>query len=145
LLRAPEFRCPACSQVLGRFRRARLAVGCPFLECPRCHAYAERPATNEWALLGPGERAFWLADRLAPFLVVGLVPALAYWALVLRDGRGDPRTWIALLCAGPFLVACLPLSSALGIIRRSRTRMGDPMYRARLIEFSRRVASAGRP
>jgi hypothetical protein len=140
MLRAREFQCPSCETVLGRTARVHVSVGRPFEECPRCRALAARPATNEWDLLGPGEKAYWLADRVAPFFVLGLVPALGYWMFAFREGSGELPMLVALLCAGPILAGMLPLSTALQSIRRSRGRMADPMYRARLIEFSRRAS-----
>jgi hypothetical protein len=103
--------------------------------------------------LGPGEKAVWLVSRIAPFLVLGLVPALAYWAFASGglsgglggEASGEARTLLALACAGPILLAFLPFSGALQAIRRSHARMADPMYRARLIEFSRKVSSVERP
>lgn len=135
--RRVELSCPSCSQVLGRFR-ARLAVGRPFEECPKCRTLVGRPSSKEWDLLGPGEKLYWLVDRSMPFLVFGLVPGLVYWALAFREGQGDLRVLVALLSAGPLLVALFPLPGATSEIRRSRRRMADPMYRARLVEFERR-------
>lgn len=132
-----DLSCPSCEQVLGRVR-PRLAVGRPFEECPKCRTLVERPASKEWDLLGPGEKLYWLVDRSLPFLAIGLVPGLAYWALAFREGSGDLRVLVALLAAGPLLVALFPLPSATSAIRRSRRRMADPMYRARLVEFERR-------
>jgi hypothetical protein len=140
---ALELRCPHCAEVLGLCRRLRVTVGRPFEECPKCRAFVGRPSTNEWDLLGPGGKILWFAELLAPFLALGLVPALAYWALAFRDGSGDQRILVALLCASPAVILMLPLAHALRAIRRSRARMADPMYRARLIEFGRRTTSAG--
>jgi hypothetical protein len=134
-----ELRCPTCVAVLARIRRARLSVGRPFEECPKCRSYVSRPSTKEWDLLGPLEKAYWLADRVAPYLLVGLVPALAYWALAFRSGDGELRVLLGLLALGPILVAFFPLPGALQAIRRSRARMADPMYRARLVDFERRT------
>jgi hypothetical protein len=115
-----------------------LTVGSPFRECPRCRAPVSRPSTNEWTLLGPGEKAYWLADRFAKYLALGLLPALAYWAFAVRAGKGQPRILLVLLAGGPIFGLGFGLSSALHDIRRSRARMADPMYRARLMEFGRR-------
>lgn len=145
MARARELRCPGCGEVLPQSRRVRATVGPPFEECSKCHALVSRPFTNEWDLLGPGRKALCIVDRVAPFVVLGLVPGLAYWAFAFREGRDDPNLLLALLCAGPVLVALLPLSAALRAIRRSRARMADPMYRARLIEFGRRAPAAARP
>ena len=127
-----------------RCRRFRWTVGRPFEECPKCRTLVGRPSSHEWDLLGPGGKVSWIADLSTPFLVVGLVPALAYWVLVFRDGRGDLGVLVTLLCAGLTILALLPLSRALRAIRRSRARMADPMYRARLLEFGRRTPSVGR-
>jgi hypothetical protein len=138
MARYVEIRCPSCVTVIGRFRRARLAVGQPFEACPKCRTYVTRPATNEWDLLGPGEKLYWLVEQGAPFLAFGLLPALAYWTVTSRAGSGDLRLLLALLVAGPVLVLFFPLAGALHTIRRSRARMADPMYRARMVEFARR-------
>ena len=124
-------------------RRVRPAVGRPFEECPRCRTFVQRPATDEWDLLGLGGKCSWILAELAPFLGLGLVPAFAYWALAFRGGRGNPDLLLALACASPLLVTALPLALALRAIRRSRARMTDPMYRARLMEFRRRTPSGG--
>lgn len=139
-----ELRCPDCAQVLARVRRARLTVGRPFEECAKCRTLVSRPATNEWDLLGAAGKTAWIVDRMAPLFVLGLVPAGAYWALGPRDGAEGTRTLLVLLCAGPALMGGLALSLARRAIRRSRARMADPMYRARLVEFGRRAPSAAR-
>lgn len=135
-----ELRCPTCVEVFARIRTVRLAVGRPFEECPKCRTPVGRPSTNEWDLLGPGEKLFWLAARSALSIVIGLVPALAYGTLAYEGGAGDLRILLALALAGPALVLFFPLSGALHAIRRSRARMADPMYRARMVEFARRRA-----
>ena len=139
-----EIICPSCSGLVARVRRARLTIGRPFEECPKCRTLVNRPATHEWDLLGAGRKAYWVADRLARYLAYGLVPALAYWAVFFRDGAGDKRILLGLLGAGVVLVVLFPLSASLNAIRRSRSRMSDPMYRARLIEFMRHAPSVER-
>ena len=136
-----ELRCPDCSDVLARLRSVRLSVGRPFEECPKCRTLVGRPSSNEWDLLGLRGKAYWIVDRLFPFVVLGFAPAAAYWALVLRHGSGDDRMLLALLGAGPLLITSFPLWAARHVIRRSRARMTDPMYRARLVEFGRRRPS----
>jgi len=120
-----------------------LNVGSPFQECPKCRSHVSRPATNEWALLGAGQKVYWLGVRILPFALIGLVPALVYWQTTFRGGDGQLPVLVALLAAGPVLLAYLPLANALHSIRRSRARMADPMYRARLIAFGRQAP--GRP
>ena len=136
---AAELRCPACAVPVGRVRR-RLTVGSPFEECPKCRALVGRPSTKEWDLLRAGEKLGWFVDRAAPFLVLGIAPGLAYPWLVSPEEHADPWILIALLCAGPLLLGSIALSGTQRIIRRSRSRMADPMYRARLVEFERRRA-----
>ncbi len=137
---AIELCCPRCSQVLGRSRRARIDVGRPFEECPRCRVFVERPRCTEWDLLGAGEKAAFLADRLAPFLVLGLVPALAGYALGLRSGAPDLRLVLGLFLGGLFVLGFFPVANVLHTVRRSRSRMSDPMYRARLVEYGRKAS-----
>jgi hypothetical protein len=140
MARSVELRCLACAHAFGRERPARVSVASPFRDCPRCGAPVRRPAASEWTLLGPGERAYWFVDRIAPFVVLGLLPALLYWALVVRSGGGDPRLLAALLVLGPLVCAALPVAGARTAVRRSRARMSDPMYRARLLAFERQEA-----
>ncbi|HEX6885998.1 MAG TPA: hypothetical protein VF530_21670 [Planctomycetota bacterium] len=133
-----ELRCPGCAHVLS-VPRARTAVGRPFEDCPRCRAPVERPGASEWDLLGSGRRWLWVLDRIAPFLVLGLLPGVAYAWFVQRPGQGEPYVLGALLAGGPLLAATWPVWRVRVAIRRSRARMADPMYRARLIELGRRA------
>jgi len=141
---AVDLGCSGCSEVAARFRRVRLAIGRPFEECPKCRTLVGRPATNEWDLLRPVEKASWLASRVVPFLLAGFLPGAAYWAFAFRSGGGDRLTLLVLLCAVPTLLVLFSLTGGVRAIRRSRTRMADPMYRARLIQFSRKTLSTNR-
>jgi len=135
-----ELSCPDCQSVLARVRRVRLAVGRPFEECPRCRTLVARPATNEWDLLEGHRKATWLLDRTVPLVLLALAPAGAYWWTSMRPGSGDVRVLAALVALG-LALTLLGLGPTRSAIRRSRARMSDPMYRARLLEFGRRVRS----
>lgn len=132
-----ELRCPTCSLVLARLRRVRTSVGRPFEECQKCRTFVARPATNEWPLMGPFRKVLWLVDRVLPFVVLGLTPGTAYWVLLSSRGNGDRQVLLALAIGVPVVLALSAFWVARHTIRRSRARMADPMYRARLVEFGR--------
>lgn len=141
-----ELHCPSCTAFIARLRRSRVAVGSPFEQCARCGALVSRPSVNEWDLLGAGAKAYWLADAVGPFVALGLVPALAYLiAGPLAQGTRDPRVLLALALGGPLILGSLRALGVLQVIQRSRRRMGDPMYRARLVEYGRRARPPEKP
>jgi hypothetical protein len=131
--------CPTCDQPAGRAPRGRVSVDRPFEECPHCRAVVTRPGAGEWDLLAAPRRIEWLAERLLLPVAIGGLPGLALFAWPPPDGQG----WLQ----RPLVVLALGLGTGLlaGIlrvqapIRRSRSRMGDPMYRARLVAFERQA------
>jgi hypothetical protein len=135
--------CHACGAALGRARAARIRVAPPFEECPRCRALIESPGAREWSVLPPVQRLGWLGSRLAPWATVLALPALAYGALGFHGQPGELRTLLGLSACAALLFLALPVPATLRIIRRSRIRMADPMYCARLVEFERRGVAAG--
>jgi hypothetical protein len=134
MARTSELRCPECGVVLGRLPR-RPAIGRVFEECPRCRTLVRRPTVQEWDLLQSREKLWWMIDRVVPPLVLGLVPAGACWA---TKREGDGRALLLLAVAGLVVGSVAALARVRGAVRRSRRRMADPMYRARLIELGRR-------
>lgn len=139
---SPTLHCTSCDESLGRTARGRVSVDRPFEECPRCRVVVARPGAGEWDLLAPPRRLEWIAERLAPPLVLGAAPGLALLAWQPDDG-GAREGWferpLVVLAIGLVLGLVAGWTRVQGRIRRSRARMNDPMYRARLVAFERRA------
>ncbi len=136
-----ELRCTSCDGVLSRVRQARVVIGSPFQECPRCGAFVPRESFSEWDVLGTSAKARYLAEGLALFLALGALPGLIYLLAALVQGKEyDWRVLVGLLVAGSLLVGALPVIGLVRTVKRSRQRLADPMYRAKLVEFGRRAA-----
>jgi len=134
--------CPTC-QARGREERpprgAPTRIGPPFEECPRCRALIPRPGALEWDLLGPRGRLRWTLARLLPWSLALGLPVLGYGLLGYRGEPGQARTLAGLGACALVLFLALPVPALRRIVRRSRLRMSDPMYRARLVAFERRA------
>jgi len=71
-------------------------------------------------------------------LVFGVVPSVVYTGLDLALGRGLNWKVVALVAVlGVAGTGAWLFARSAEEIRRSRRRMTDPMYRARLIEFAK--------
>jgi len=64
---------------------------------------------------------------------------LGYGLLGYRGEPGQARTLAGLGACALVLFLALPVPALRRIVRRSRLRMSDPMYRARLVAFERRA------
>ena len=141
-----ELRCPSCGAPAGRVRRARVAIGSPVERCAGCGGFVSRSPCQEWDLLGPAARASFLGEKAARTLAFGALPGIAY--LLVATVRNQPLDHWKLLAffAGGILVAGFVTVSGISqAVRRSKRRMNDPMYRARLVEYGRRgVGAPGR-
>jgi hypothetical protein len=138
MARYEELRCPACHALVGHVPRVRVAVGCPFQECPGCGALVPRATVNEWDFLGVGARARFGLERLAWAVSLALLPLLLYLvAARLLGWPSGPWTLGLLLLTGILVLGAPPALHGLRSVRRSRRRLGDPMYRAKLVEFER--------
>lgn len=108
----------------------------PFAQCGECGTFVARAGAQEWDLLPASTRLGWLARIGAWALLGALLAALALLGSArARGARPSPREaalWLALGAAGAGALSASRLARA---IRRSRRRLADPMYRAKLIEF----------
>ena len=127
-----EHRCTSCGTLCGTVKNVLLPIGRPFSECPKCKGFVERLPYVEWSSLHPGARLRLLGGGLLIASAGAAIPALAY-SVVRRDAPTETLLALGLV----FLALGLSgfgmfLSNA---IQRSKKRMADPMYRARLAEF----------
>ena len=132
-----EHVCPGCEQVLGRTRHTRATVGRPFDECPRCHVFVSRAPYNEWALMSSADKAGILGLQGCVALSLGLAPA-AIAGVVGLLARRELDTLTLLIVAGIGLLVALTswMARLTSTLRRSRRRMTDPMFQARLVQFA---------
>ena len=95
-----------------------------------------RQGANEWDLLKSRQKLGHLTRHAFVALTMGLVPPLVYFAAGLGSGRGWQLRYVLLLLAAGWVLAGAWQGSRLAaMIRRSRRRMGDPMYLAKLVEY----------
>lgn len=131
-----EQRCLACGRAAPAAARARPAIGVPFEACPACAGFVPRPSLHEWELMGPATRLACLAPQLALVLALGLLPALAVAGATLASGGArDPLALLWAAGLGLAFVLGLWLARVASDVRRSRRRLNDPMYRAKLAKF----------
>ena len=127
--------CPQCGAARALEQRIP-RIDKPFEECASCGAYVGRPGANEWEFLSLGERAGHVARHAFRAVSFGLVPATVHLLVTAMGGDGwrAPETlaWLVRGLVGFGLVEGGRLSTR---IQRSRRRMADPMYRARLVKF----------
>jgi len=132
--RIREYRCPACHALLGSTTRRAVTIGAPFVECG-CGTYAPRPPFSEWDMLDSRAKVNVLG-RGAVWLLSGMIPGLLYaLGSILLDRSYSILGFLGAVGAGALLATAAWSTRLLGEIRRSRRRMGDPMYRAKLVEF----------
>ena len=126
--------CPRCGSPLGA-SSGRSSIDGPLQPCPRCGGIVLRDGSNEWDLLGSGKKTAIVARRAFAALTIGLIGPLAYLGAAVSSGRDwQPRYALLSLAIGWVLAGSWQASSLLARIRRSRRRMGDPMYLAKLVE-----------
>lgn len=127
--------CPDCGEPI-RVAPGRHAIDKPFFECLGCGAFVPRPGANEWDLLPRAERLRHVTRATGLALATGVVFGCAYLAFALGQGRGwQLAEAVVFVAAGAAVGGFAAGSRLLTAIQRSRRRLGDPMYRARLIEF----------
>ena len=86
-------------------------------------------------MLDPPTKLNFLGRGLIWFLS-GMIPGLLYALVAVLLGRSYLMLgFLVAVSAGGVVAGGLWLTLASGDIRRSRRRMGDPMYRAKLMEF----------
>jgi len=126
--------CTDCGAALGPSPR-KGSIGEPLRQCPSCGKIVLCPGINEWSLLPAGQRARFVAHHALIALAVVLCAPVVGWAAA-RGVERPWRAWDAILwaAAGLALGALWQGRRLAGTIRRSQTRMRDPMYLAKLIE-----------
>jgi hypothetical protein len=133
--------CPDCGEPI-RVAPGRHAIDKPFFEGLGCGAFVARPGANEWDLLPRTQRLRHVTRATAVALVTGVVFGLAYLAFAFGQGAGwRPREALVFVGAGAAVGGFAVGSRLLSAIQRSRRRLDDPMYRARLIEFEMETAT----
>ncbi len=133
-----ELRCASCGALVGHVPDVRVAIGSPFQDCPGCGALVSRAPMNEWDFLAVGARARYGFERAAWSLALALLPALLYLVGARLLGRAtDPWILGAALALGLFGLGIHPALQGMRSVRRSRRRLADPMYRAKLMQFER--------
>jgi hypothetical protein len=126
--------CTGCGSAIDPAPR-KASIGEPLRQCRTCGRIVLRQGVNEWGLVRVREKAGFVANHLIIALAVGLGAPAVGWAVA----RGVDRpwgAWEAMLCAAAGL-ALGALWQGLRLsrtIRRSQSRMRDPMYVAKLIE-----------
>jgi hypothetical protein len=132
-----EHRCSNCGWVAGRTTRKRAAIGRSFEECSSCGTFVPRTPFDEWALMGTRTRLGVLCADGAIVLALGLTPAaLAGVGALLSERAAQPRTLLILAGAGLVLSLGAWMGRMSHTLNRSRRRMSDPWYRAKLAQFA---------
>jgi len=118
--------------VIGR----RVTPGKPFDECPSCGARVATGPFSEWDTMPASLKFNNIVNGLRWALLIGLLSGSVYtlWAMIIGDGAS--RLSVAIAFSLGFVVS----GSWRGVwlveaIQRSRRRMSDPMYTARLVKF----------
>ena len=132
--RVREYRCPGCHALLGSTTHRKLTLGAPFLECT-CGTFAARPPFCEWDMLEPPGKANFLG-RGVVWLLSGMIPGLLYaLGSILLERPYSMLVFLIGVGVGALVAGGVWLASASQEIRRSRRRMRDLMYRAKLVEY----------
>jgi hypothetical protein len=136
--------CPACRTRRSGGRRAA-TVGRPFDECSSCGSFVTRDGFNEWDLMSAAARTRCLFGVAVTALLVGVAVAIVATLLSRALDRAlEPAAVIGILAVGVGLAGAWLTSRLSQAVRRSRSRMSDPMYRARLVEYELAMQSGGR-
>lgn len=126
--------CPRCGTPLP-MATGLASIDRPIEPCTSCGNLVMRPGTNEWHLLKPGQRLGHVARHTLGALAAGPALALVHRLVALGQGRTwefrDALLWLAI---GWVLAGAWAGSRLAARVRRSRRRMGDPMYMAKLVE-----------
>ena len=127
--------CPHCGAPLA-VATAHPSIDKSLEQCAKCGGVVMRRRANEWELLSNSQKLGRIARHAFLALAMGLAPPLGYLAAGLGSGRGwQVRYALLLLAAGCVLAGAWQGSRLAAMIRRSRRRMEDPMYLAKLVEY----------
>ena len=140
-----EHRCPGCQALLGSSKRRPVHIGVPFLECTRCGSFVQRQAHHEWDMLPPATKLRYVGKTGFVWFLAGAIPGLLYGitAMVFFGGF-HPLALLISVTVGAVLALALWLGLVSKEVHRSRRRMGDPMYQAKLVEFGIESHHGGR-
>ena len=126
--------CPTCGTPLP-LASSRPSIERPLQQCAGCGGFVIRPGATEWDFLKLGEKVGHVARHTFAALTGGLALPLAHAAIEFGAGRAwQPRDLLLWLAAGWALAGTWAGSRLVAKIRRSRRRMRDPMYLAKLVE-----------
>ena len=90
--------------------------------------------------MAPAARLSYVGTKATFALALGLLPALLFGLYSIATGADAGRgALLGLALGGTLLSLGLRLALLAGDIRRSRIRMSDPMYRAKLVRFEMRA------
>ena len=135
--------CPHCGAEQPGARGARPPIGPPFSVCTGCSEFISRPLFNEWALLSLSTQLGQLALAGVRIFVFGTVPAVLYAGFMLSAGEAvDPGAATLVVALGVTAAGAWVGFRSVDEITRSRRRMTDPMYLARLAEFAKASTTA---
>jgi hypothetical protein len=139
-----ELRCAACDASIGHVPAARVAIGSPFQECASCGALVSRAPVNEWDFLDPGSRARYGLEHAVRALTAAALPALLYVGFARFTGR-EVLVWGLVTAALFGVLLAIPFAAhVVASVRRSRRRLADPMYLAKLMAFERENVARAR-
>ena len=127
--------CPQCGAPLAATQGVP-RIEKPFDQCASCGAFVACLGANEWELLRLGEKTGHIARHAFRAVAFGLVPAVVQLLVTVVGGEGWQATetlvWLAAGLVGAGAIEGARLGSR---IQRSRRRMSDPMYLARLVKY----------
>jgi hypothetical protein len=133
--------CPHCGSPL-HVASGRPSIHEPLGQCANCGGLVIRQGTNEWDLMKGGQRVAHLVRHAFLALTMGLALPLLYLAVEVGSGRSWQLRYALLsLGAGWILAGAWQGSRLAAKIQRSRRRMGDPMYLAKLVEYEMAATS----
>ena len=131
-----EHACRGCARTLLVVPDGPVRIGRPFLECVDCGTLTPCPAFDEWSLMSARDRLRLVGSGAAYAIALGLLPALLYALVGIVRGSAAPPLHLVLAAAlGVALATGIWAARLADVVRRSRRRMTDPMYLAKLAEF----------
>jgi hypothetical protein len=127
--------CPQCGAPLAGTQGVP-RIDKPFDPCSSCGTFVGRLGANEWELLRLGEKTGHIARHAFRAVSFGLVPATLHLLVTVVGGQDWlPTETLVWLVAGWVGFGAIEGARLGSRIQRSRRRMADPMYRARLVKY----------
>ena len=134
--------CPKCTHVFERWVGVYVSLGSPIWDCPKCKAVIQVTHVNEWDLMEPIVKAWFLGVVVLSgifYYACGgfFVFPLSFWLIAGTERLNANGT--AVLEIGLGIGAAAGLGRALywlcREIRRSHKRMRSELYRRKLTEL----------